>query len=82
MHPIEAIAPTTLYAARRADPARPRGAARAAGDRATPHICRRTRRQYQDRGMTPAGWRAARGWRSGEDEEQVAEHLRALGYLE
>jgi hypothetical protein len=28
----------------------------------------------------PAGSAAA--WQSGEDEEQVADHLRALGYLE
>jgi hypothetical protein len=29
-----------------------------------------------------AGGAAEAGWRSGEDEEQVAQHLRALGYLE
>ena len=77
--PIEAIAPTTLYAldvpiprdveaplmSATVDPDASRGASAGVQD---PIAAEPTRRGPD--------------WRSGEDEEQVADHLRALGYLE
>lgn len=77
--PIEAIAATVLYALGVPIPsdfeAAPcTGAVRAAHLRAQPPA--------HQAPLTTAGVGAGAGWQSGDDEAQVAEHLRALGYLE
>ena len=73
--PIEAVASTVLYGL---GVAIPRDfEARRHGRRRPPT----SPPQYQEPTSMHAG-AADAGWQSGADEEQVAEHLRALGYLE
>jgi hypothetical protein len=76
---IEAIAPTTLYAL---DVPIPRDIeAPLMSATVDPAHLAAHAPAYQDPiAEGPAGGEG--GWRSGEDEEQVADHLRALGYLE
>jgi predicted AlkP superfamily phosphohydrolase/phosphomutase len=77
--PIEAVASTVLYGL---GVAIPRDfEAPPCTDAVRPEHLAASPPQYQEPTSMHAG-AADAGWQSGADEEQVAEHLRALGYLE
>jgi predicted AlkP superfamily phosphohydrolase/phosphomutase len=78
-HPIEAIASTALYTLGVAIPS-DFEAAPCTGAVRPEHLAANPPAYQAPLGGD--GGAAEPGWNSGEDEEQVAEHLRALGYLE
>jgi predicted AlkP superfamily phosphohydrolase/phosphomutase len=77
--PIEAIAPTTLYAL---DVPIPRDIEAPLMDETVDPAHLATHPAAYQEPMAEGSAGSESGWRSGEDEEQVADHLRALGYLE
>jgi predicted AlkP superfamily phosphohydrolase/phosphomutase len=78
-HPIESIAPTVLHAL---DVPIPRDVeAASCTDAMDPTWLAANPPRYGEP-LVPEGGAAEAGWKSGEDEEHVADHLRALGYLE